>query len=107
MSSSVLNIVLSHQSPVLVSKMLDYWSDRVPRSNVLIAYGGSKTEFHRIEHAQKFFVDDPRLRTRDHQRELQSYTRLLKSAAAFLKRAAINFNSFISPSTIICRWSRI
>jgi hypothetical protein len=65
--------------------MIAYWSKCVPNESILVAYGGPKREFDAISHEQKFFVDDPRLRTRDHQREFQSYTQLLQSAAEFLK----------------------
>ena len=82
--NSVLNVILTHQPAGEVAKMIAHWSLSVPVRNILIAYGGKDNEFNRIEHPQKFFVDDPRLRTRDHQRELQSYTQLLKSAAQFL-----------------------
>lgn len=88
---SVLNLILSHQSAPAVARMLDYWGRCVSRESTLIAYGGTKTEFERIEHNQKFFVDDPRLRTTDHQRDFQSYTRLFQSAAEFLKAPGDGF----------------
>ena len=65
--------------------MLAYWSVRVPSESILFAYGGLRKEFDAIEHKRKFFVEDPRLRTRDHQREFQSLTRLFHGAAEFLK----------------------
>lgn len=64
--------------------MLTHWNKCVDSESILIAYGGPKSEFEKIQHSQKFFVEDPRLRTRDHQRELQSYTRLFQKAASFL-----------------------
>lgn len=89
--NSVLNLILSHQSPAAVSKMVAYWSRFVPGESMLIAYGGTKSDFDAIRHQQKFFVDDPRLRTRDHQREFQNYTRLFQSAAQFLSRQSDEF----------------
>ena len=89
--NSVLNLILSHQPAAAVSKMVAYWSRCVPSEGILIAYGGTKNEFDAIRHQQKFFVDDPRLRTRDHQREFQSYTRLLQAAAEFLERQGDQF----------------
>ncbi|MEP6698432.1 MAG: hypothetical protein ABJB09_01755 [Verrucomicrobiota bacterium] len=71
--------------------MLAHWSRCVASESILIAYGGTKSEFDAIGHKQKFYVDDPRLRTRDHQREFQSYTRLFQSAAEFLKRRGDQF----------------
>src|SRR5437867_11370204 len=72
--TSVLNLILSHQPPAAVSNMLTHWNRCVPNESILIAYGGTKSEFDAIQHREKFFIDDPRLRTRDHQREFQSYT---------------------------------
>src|SRR6266478_7298516 len=84
--NSVLNLILTHQPADAVARMVEYWSRCVPRESILIAYGGEKFQFAEIRHTQKLFVDDPRLRTRDHQRELQSYTQLLQAAAEFLGR---------------------
>ena len=89
--NSVLNLILSHQPAVAVAKMIAHWSRCVPSESILIAYGGTRKEFDKLEHQQKFFVDDPRLRTRDHQREFQSYTRLFQAAAEFLKTRANQF----------------
>jgi hypothetical protein len=83
--NSVLNLILSHQPPAAVAKMLDYWSECVAEKSILLAYGGSKTEFDSIPHQQKVFVDDPGLRTSDHQRELQSYTSVFQAGAKFLQ----------------------
>jgi hypothetical protein len=82
--NQVLNLILSHQSAAAVAKMIAYWGRCVPTESIMIAYGGPRSEFESVEHEQKFFVDDPRLRTRDHQREFQSYTELFKRAASFL-----------------------
>ena len=85
-TNSVLNLVLSHQSPTAIARMLTHWNKCVDSESILIAYGGPKSEFEKIQHSQKFFVEDPRLRTSDHQRELQSYTRLFHAAADFLRK---------------------
>jgi hypothetical protein len=89
--NSVLNLILTHQPADAVARMVEYWSRCVPRESILIAYGGEKPQFAEIRHGQKFFVDDPRLLTRDHQREMQSYTRLFQSAAEFLESAGRQF----------------
>src|SRR5437667_9670732 len=88
---TVLNLILSHQPVVAVSRMVTHWNRCVPNESILIAYGGTKSEFDAIQHQQKFFIDDPRLRTRDHQREFQSYTRLFQAAAEFLERQGNQF----------------
>jgi hypothetical protein len=89
--NSVLNLVLSHQPATAVAKMIEHWSRCVPAESILIAYGGGRSEFDKIEHEKRFFADDPRLRTRDHQHELQSYTQLFQSAAEFLKTRGDQF----------------
>ena len=82
--NSVLNLILSHQPAAAVAKMITWWSQCVPPDSILIAHGGARNEFEAIEHQKKFFVDDARLRTRDHQREFQSYTGLFQTAAELL-----------------------
>lgn len=72
--------------------MLTHWKQCVPNESILVAYGGPADEFDAIPHKQKFFTDDPRLRTRDHQRESQSYTRLFQAAAECLRTHADHFN---------------
>lgn len=89
--NSVLNVVLSHQTAGAVARMIDHWNHCVLSKSILIAYGGSRSEFEQISHERKFFIDDPRLRTRDHQREMQSYTQLFKAAAEFLKTCDAQF----------------
>jgi hypothetical protein len=89
--NSVLNLILSHQPADAVARMLAHWSRYVSGESILIAYGGTKSEFDAIQHEQKAFVDDPRLRTRDHQREFQSYTGLFQTADEFLRRQGDQF----------------
>jgi hypothetical protein len=89
--NSVLNLVLSHQPAAAVGKMLAHWGRCVPTESVLLAYGGTRGEFDAVLHEQKVFVDDPGLRTRDHQREFQSYTRLFIATAEFLKTRGDQF----------------
>src|ERR1041384_402503 len=88
---SVLNLILSHQPATAIARMIGYWERCVSRNSILIAYGGANSQFEQIQHQQKFFVDDPRLRTRDHQRELQSYTKLLQLASDFLNSRGDEF----------------
>ena len=90
--TSVLNLILSHQPAAGVSKMLTHWNQCVSGESILIAYGGTKKEFDAIQHNQKFFADEPRLRTHDHQREFQSYTRLFQMAGEFLRNSNRDFD---------------
>jgi hypothetical protein len=87
----VLNLILSHQPARAVAKMITWWSKCVPIDSIVIAHGGARNDFEAIAHERKFFVDDARLRTRDHQRELQSYTGLFRKAAEFLSREGAKF----------------
>ena len=65
--------------------MLEWWRDFSAPEDVLLACGGSEADFRGVVHAQKIFVDDPRLRTRDHQRELQSYTAIFRGVSGWLR----------------------
>ncbi len=80
-----LNIILTHQPPPCVERMLAWWKRCAPREDVLLAFGGSEENFRGANHAQKFFVSDPRLRTKDHQREMQSYTAIFREASAWMR----------------------
>lgn len=82
---SVLNLILTHQSNAAVLKMIEYWRDCVDPDSIAIAHGGTRPEFEALQHTQKIFIDDPALRTKDHQRDFQSYTGIVRAAANFLK----------------------
>jgi len=84
----VLNIVLTHQSPTEVDRLANYWASVVGGNNVLIAYGGPREFFDQIKFPTKVFVDDPSLRTRDHQREGQSYTAVFKKVSDSLQTSS-------------------
>jgi len=54
--------------------MLDYWTREVPGTDLWVVHGGNRTEFEKIDFENKSFAGCARLRTRDHQREKQSYS---------------------------------
>jgi hypothetical protein len=83
--SPVLNLLLTHQPPAYIARLLAYWKDYSAAENLLIVFDGSDANFDAIAHPGKVRVDDPRLRTRDHVRERQSYTGVLKVAAEWLR----------------------
>jgi hypothetical protein len=64
--------------------MLEWWRDCVLLEGVLIVAGGTRADFDGITHPEKVHVTDPRLQTRDHQRELQSYTVVYAAIAQWL-----------------------
>ncbi len=80
-----LNVILTHQPPPCVARMLAWWAEFVPPGDVLLACGGSEEDFRGVAHAQKFLAVDRRLRTRDHQRERQSYTAIFREASAWMR----------------------
>jgi len=65
--------------------MLAWWTHSVPRDAVLVAFGGSEQDFQEVISPQKIFVNDPRLRTKDHQREMQSYTGIFREASDWMR----------------------
>jgi hypothetical protein len=81
----ILNVILTHQAPGCVAAMLGWWRQFIDSANVLIAAGGKREDFDRIAHAEKIFIEDPRLHTVDHQREFQSYTGVFRDIAGWMK----------------------
>ena len=64
--------------------MVDYWHNTTRPDEIVVAYGGAVEEFRKIE-GRKAFIDDPRLRTRDHQRDRQSYSEVLRGGINALR----------------------
>ncbi len=65
--------------------MVAWWSQFTGPDQLLVLHGGSGPDFEGVDFAQKLHIDDARLRTVDHQREMQSYTAVLQIAAAWLR----------------------
>ena len=82
--SRVLNLLLTHQSPAAVARMLDWWRDCCPARDVLVAFNGTDEGFAQIAHPHKVRVVDPRLVTVQHSRERQSYTAIFREASRWL-----------------------
>ncbi len=82
--NETVTVLLSHQTPEAVGRMLDGWSREVDGTDLVLAYGGPAKAFGAIPCADKLFIDDARLRTRDHQRERQSYTAIFREVRALL-----------------------
>lgn len=94
MMSRVINAILTHQSPEEVDKMLAHWSAVVPRDSLWILYGGTRENFDQLSCERKLFVDDPRLRTKDHQRERQSYQGVFKILTDAIEGLAYDYLFF-------------
>ena len=83
--SRVLNLLLTHQPAEAVGRMVAWWGRTCAPENVLVVFNGDAATFERIAHPQKLRVTDPRLQTRRHQQEKQSYTAVLQSASHWLR----------------------
>ena len=97
MSARVLSAVLTHQDSHAAQALLKWWSNYVDPHNVLVVYAGPETEFCRLKHSLKVRVVDERLRTRDHQRELQSYGSVFRAIAKGLSQGDweyVNFSEY-------------
>ena len=83
--SGVLQLLVTHQGPEEAGRMVRHWEAFAPPEALLVVHGGREDDFARVAHPQKLFVSDPRLRTRDHQRERQSVAALFTAVAAWLR----------------------
>ena len=82
--SRVLNLLLTHQSPAAIARMLDWWRDCCPARDVLVVFNGTDEAFAQIAHPHKVRVIDPRLVTVQHSRERQSYTAIFRETSRWL-----------------------
>lgn len=83
--SERLTVLLTHQAEPLVEEMLRWWRRMAPGADLLIAYGGTRERFESLKVPDKVFVEDERLRTRDHQRERQSFAGVFHAVNEWLK----------------------
>ncbi len=77
--AAVLNVLISHQPAAALRRVLRFWEGAIAERSLLLAYGGTRENFAALEFTPRLFIDDPRLRTRDHQREAQSLTGLFRT----------------------------
>jgi hypothetical protein len=83
--SERLTILLTHQAEPLVEAMVAWWREHAPGPDILVAYGGPRDRFDALAVPYKVFVDDSRLRTRDHQRERQSFSGVFAAVNEWLR----------------------
>jgi hypothetical protein len=93
--NDVLTIVLTHQAEPSVGRMLDYWHREVPGTDLWLAYGGTRTQFDSISFPNKTFIEKGRLRTKDHQREKQSYSTIFNKIAEAISKQPYQFIWFM------------
>ncbi len=82
--SRVLNLLVTHQPPAAIERMVAWWRDYCPPENVLVAFNGDESDFRQITHPHKIRVEDPRLQTRHHSRERQSFTTIYRETSRWL-----------------------
>ena len=82
--SRVLNLLVTHQPPAAIERMLAWWRDYCPPDNLLLAFNGDDASFGQIAHPQKVRIEDERLRTRQHSRERQSFTAIYRETSRWL-----------------------
>ncbi len=90
---SVVTIMLTHQAPEAVRRMVAHWHREQPDFDPLVAYGGPRELFEALadDPFTSVFIDDPRLHTADHPRERQSYLGVFKAVAAQLAGSPAQF----------------
>lgn len=81
----VLTLLLSHQTAAELKPLLDTWREVAAPGHLLLAYGGTRENFEAIAFEPKLLSTDPALRTRDHQRERQSCTAVLRQAMNWMQ----------------------
>ncbi len=82
--SRVLNLLVTHQSPAAIARMLAWWRDYCPADDTLVAFNGEGSVFAEIAHPHKVRIEDERLQTRQHSRERQSYSGIFRETARWL-----------------------
>ena len=74
--------------------MIDWWARFVPQESLFVAYGGTWQHYRELNGLRAFYVDDARLRTRDHARERQSYTGVFRASAEQLSKGVFSHAAF-------------
>ena len=94
MKSRTLSIVLTHQNAEAVDALVRWWIRYVNSDDLLLVHTGPVEEFAKIAHAHRLHVVDRRVATRDHQRELQSYSAIFRAAAMEVANGAWDYVAF-------------
>ena len=93
--SEVRTVLLTHQNFERVERMLCYWDRVTPRQTVFVAFGGSEEDFAALAHPHRALIHSSRLKTRDHQREKQSYAPVFQAAWEWLKSQDCRYVHFL------------
>ena len=82
----VLNLLLTHRVGDEFGRVVEHWSRVCAPENLWVAFGGSREDFDALGWPRKVFVDDPELRTKDNQREKQSFLGIFKAMKEVVER---------------------
>jgi hypothetical protein len=74
-----------------LARVLEYWRAAIAEGTLLLAFGGTRENFARVDFEPRVFIDDPKLRTRDHQREYQSMTAFYRTVTQWLNSSGRAF----------------
>ena len=77
-----LTAMLTHHAAERVDEIAAWWCD-VTGERLVVVHGGLEKECAKIRRCPAVHVPDPGLRTRDHQRQRQSYSGVLRAIAGF------------------------
>lgn len=87
---TVATVLLTHEPPAAVTRMVAHWLDHDPRQEIIVAHGGSEEHFSKLQVDHAVYVNDPELRTRDHPRERQSYLGVFTAAAPLVEKLGVS-----------------
>lgn len=87
----VMNVLLVHQGDTETERLLKWWHQFTEDDCIWLAHGGEKGAFDSIHFPNKIHVLDPKLRTRDHQREKQSYSGVIEAIAPVFECSRFEF----------------
>jgi len=86
----VATVLLTHEPPAAVTRMVAHWLDHDPEQVIIVAYGGSADHYSKLQVEHAVFVNDPELRTRDHPRERQSYLGVFAAVAPLVEELGVS-----------------
>lgn len=92
--SRIGTILLTHQAPDAVKRMVDYWRALDGDQEFLVAYGGERDLSEPWHDCDTVYITDPQLRTRDHPRERQSYLGVFQACVPWIEAKGISHIHF-------------
>ena len=81
----VMNLLIAHEAGEKFDRVRQWWSGICPEENLWVAFGGTREQFESLNYPRKIFIDDPKLRKTDNQREKQCYAGIFRSMAEIVE----------------------